>query len=105
MYFLFTESMLYYLHADVAQWIERPPPERKVAGSSPTVSIIAHSQPLKEFLHFTKSFSCRLHVSGGFFPLPPGTCSLHYSECHPSHSQSNPQIFAFHFVCDYNVFM
>jgi hypothetical protein len=35
--------MLYFRHADVAQWIERPPPERKVAGSSPVVSVTSRN--------------------------------------------------------------
>jgi hypothetical protein len=35
--------MLYFRHADVAQWIECVPPEHEVVGSSPAVSVTSRN--------------------------------------------------------------
>lgn len=52
--------MLYCPYADVAQWIERVPPEHEVVGSSPAVSVKSRSPVPNALLHYTGFFPASL---------------------------------------------
>ena len=54
--------MLYCAHDDVAQWIERVPPEHEVEGSSPSVIAYQKSQQSS-----TAKVSCKLQLTFTFY--------------------------------------